>query len=46
MKPYTVIISFALLAFVALTLFLIEQFVWPLAIAAAVFVLLALLLRK
>lgn len=46
MKPLDVIMSFALLAFAALALYLAKDFIGPLAIAAAVFVLLLLFLRR
>ena len=46
MKPLTIILSFALLAFVALSLYLVQDFVGPLAIATAAFVLIMIFLRR
>jgi len=46
MKPLPVIASFALLAFSALALYLLKDFMGPLAIAVAVVVLILLLLKR
>ena len=46
MKPLTIILAFALLAFVALGLYLVKDFMGPLAIAAAAFVLILIFLRR
>ena len=46
MNPSTVVMLFALLAFAALVLYLLRDFAGPLAIAAVVFLLLLLLLRR
>jgi len=46
MNALTVILSFAVLSFVALSLYLIQDFMKPLVIAAAVVVLLMLVLRR
>jgi hypothetical protein len=46
MKPLTVILAFALLAFVALSLYLVQDFMGPLAIAAVAFVLIMIFLRR
>jgi hypothetical protein len=46
MKPLTVILSFALLSASALGLYLLKDFMGPLAIAAAVLVLILVFLRR
>ena len=46
MKPLTVIMSFAALAFTGLALFLVKSFVGPLAIAAVVLLLILILGRR
>jgi len=46
MKPLSVILSFALLAFTALALYLLKDFMGPLAIAVAAVVLILLVLKR
>ena len=46
MKPLTVVLSFALVAFAALALHLLKDFAGPLAVAAAVLLLFLLLVPR
>ena len=46
MNPLAVILSFAMLAFAALVLYLLKDFIGPLAIAAVVLVLILFFIRR